>query len=222
MIDFAAARRSMVDGQVRTADVTDRRLLAAMLALPRERFFPEDKAPLAYHDLDVSVSEPGSPARWLLKPMTLAKLIHAADILESDRVLDVGCATGYSTAVLAHLAGSVIGLEEDEALAAQARQTLADCGLAHVPKVVTGPLARGLAGQAPYDVIVLQGSSEIVPSALFGQLKDGGRLACVLGRGPAAKAMLYRSVGGDVSGRAIFDAAAPPLPGFSKPPAFVF
>jgi protein-L-isoaspartate(D-aspartate) O-methyltransferase len=221
MTDFAAARRSMVDGQVRTADVTDRRLLAAMLELPRERFFPEDKATLAYHDLDTCVSEPGLPARCLLKPMVLAKLLQAVEVGEGDRVLDVGCATGYSTALLAQLAGSVVGLEQDEILAVQARRSLADGGLRNAT-VVIGPLAVGWRADAPYDVILLQGAAEVVPDALLGQLKDGGRLAGVLGRGPSAKAMLFRAVGGDVSGRPIFDAAAPSLPGFSKPPAFVF
>ena len=135
MTDFAAARRMMVDGQVRTADVTDLRLLAAMLELPRERFFPDDKASLAYLDLDVPVSAPGQPVRRLLKPMVLAKLIQAADIAETDRVLDVGCATGYSTALLAHLAGSVVGLEEDAALARQAADALRVGRLGQSPRL---------------------------------------------------------------------------------------
>jgi protein-L-isoaspartate(D-aspartate) O-methyltransferase len=221
MIDFAAARRMMVDGQVRTADVTDRRLLAAMLELPRERFFPESKASLAYLDLDVSVAEAGQPPRCLLKPMVLAKLIHAAEVTETDRVLDVGCATGYSTALLSRLAGSVVGLEEDRALAEQASAALAELAIGNA-KVVAGPLARGCAADGRYDAIILQGSVEFVPTALIEQLAEGGRLACVLGRGPAGKAMLFRPIGGELSGRAIFDAAAPPLPGFAKPPAFVF
>jgi protein-L-isoaspartate(D-aspartate) O-methyltransferase len=221
MTDFAAVRRTMVDGQVRTADVTDRRLLAAMLELPRERFFPEDKAPLAYHDLDTAVNEPGQPVRSLLKPMVLAKLIQAAEVAEGDRVLDVGCATGYSTALLAKLGGSVTGLEQDETLVRQARQALADCGLGQV-QVAAGPLAGGYAAGGPYDVIVLEGSAEVVPPALFHQLKDGGRLACVLGSGPSAKATIFRMTGTDVSGRAIFDATAPALPGFAKPAEFVF
>ena len=87
---------------------------------------------------------------------------------------------------------------------------------------MTGPLARGCAGEGPYDVIVLEGSAEVVPAALFDQLKDGGRLVCVLGRGPAGKAMLYRRIEGELSGRPVFDAAAAPLPGFAKPPEFVF
>jgi protein-L-isoaspartate(D-aspartate) O-methyltransferase len=221
MIDFAAARRMMVDGQVRTADVTDRRLLAAMLELPRERFFPEGKASLAYLDLDVSVGESGQPARCLLKPMVLAKLIQAAEVAEGERVLDVGCATGYSTALLSRLAGTVVGLEEDPVLADQASVALAELAVGNA-KVVVGPLTEGHAADGRYHVIILQGSVEVVPTALFDQLQDGGRLVCVLGRGPAGKAMLYRQIGGELSGRAIFDAAAPPLSGFAKPPAFVF
>ena len=219
MTDFAAQRRMMVDGQVRTADVTDLRLLAAMLDLPRERFCPDDKASLAYLDLDTSVSAPGQPVRRLLKPMVLAKLIQAAGIAATDHVLDVGCASGYSTALLAHLAGSVVGLEEDAALARQA--AVATSELSTV-KIVTGPLARGCAGEGPYDVILLEGSAEVVPPALFDQLKEGGRLVCVLGRGPQGKAMFYRRAEGDFSGRPVFDAAATALPGFAKPPEFVF
>jgi protein-L-isoaspartate(D-aspartate) O-methyltransferase len=221
MTDFAAARRMMVDGQVRTADVTDRRLLAAFLEVPRERFVPADEAALAYIDLDVMVSEPGLPARYLVKPMVLGKLIQAAEVAEGDRVLDVGCATGYSTALLSRLAAAVVGLEQDETLLLQAREALAELKCANA-KVVGGPLTRGFAADAPYDVIVLQGLVEVVPEALLAQLKDGGRLACVLGRGPGAKAMIYRSIGGEASGWPMFDATAAPLPGFSKPPAFVF
>jgi protein-L-isoaspartate(D-aspartate) O-methyltransferase len=153
--------------------------------------------------------------------MVLAKLIQAAGIAETDRVLDVGCATGYSTALLSRLAASVVGLEQDESLARQATEALGALGIANA-KVVAMPLARGCPGEGPYDLILMQGSTEIVPQALIGQLKNGGRLACVLGRGPAAKAMLYRMTEGDVSGRPIFDAAAALLPGFSRPPEFVF
>jgi protein-L-isoaspartate(D-aspartate) O-methyltransferase len=226
MTDFAAARRMMVDGQVRTADVTDLRLLAAMLELPRERFFPDDKASLAYLDLDVTVSAPGQPVRRLLKPMVLAKLIQAAGIAGSDHVLDVGCASGYSTALLTHLAGSVVGLEEDTALARQATDAMSWAGKSWAGppnvKIVTGPLAQGCAGEGPYDVILLQGSAEVIPPALFDQLKNGGRLICVLGRGPQGKAMFYRRAEVDISGRPVFDAAAAALPGFAKPPEFVF
>jgi protein-L-isoaspartate(D-aspartate) O-methyltransferase len=221
MTDFATARRMMVDGQVRTADVTDRPLLAAFLEVPRERFCPADKLSLAYMDLDVLVSGPGHVTRYLLKPMVLGKLIQALEVAESDRVLDVGCATGYSTALLSRLANVVVGLEEDENLVLRAREALAELGHADI-KTVAGPLTRGFAAGGPYDAIVLQGSVEVVPQTLLAQIKDGGRLGCVLGRGPGARAMLYRSIDGEISGRPVFDAAAAPLPGFSKPPAFVF
>ena len=217
MIDFAAARRMMVDCQVHTADVTDLRILAAMLDVPRERFFPEDKAQLAYLDLDVVVSAPGQPSRRLLKPMVLAKLIHLAAVAETDRVLDIGCATGYGVSILSHLAGAVVGLEEDAGLARQAGEALGSAA-----KIVTGPLAKGCPAEEPFDVIVLEGAAEQVPQDLFNQLKEGGRLVGVVGRGPDAKAMLYRRTDGDISGRPVFDAAAAPLPGFARPPQFVF
>jgi protein-L-isoaspartate(D-aspartate) O-methyltransferase len=220
MIDSAAARRMMVDGQVRTADVTDMRLLAAMLDVPRELFVPEESAALAYLDLDAPVTETRPPRR-LLKPMVLAKLIQAAEVTERDRVLDVACATGYSSALLARLAAAVFALEEDAALARQAKRTLAEIGATAVT-VVTGALSSGWPAAKPYDVILLNGATEVVPERLVGQLAEGGRLVCVLGSGPAGKAMLYRRVQGDVSPRPIFDAAAPLLPGFAKPQAFVF
>jgi protein-L-isoaspartate(D-aspartate) O-methyltransferase len=220
MIDFVAARRMMVDGQVRTADVTDPRLISAMLELPREQFFPEDKASLAYLDIDVPVSASGQPVRRLLKPMVLAKLIQMAEITEACHVLDVGCATGYATALLAQLAASVVGLDEDSSLARQAVTTVS-AARAKNAKIVTGPLAAGWAAEAPYDVILLEGATEVVPAALMKQLKIGGRLACILGRGPG-KATIYQRTETDISGRAVFDAAAPLLPGFAKPQEFVF
>src|SRR5258708_40248977 len=147
MTDFATARRMMVDGQVRTSDVTDPRIIAAMLELPRERFVPQGKADLAYLDLDLPVTQPkpGGAARCLLKPMVLTKMVQAAGLGEADHVLDVGCATGYSSALLARLAGSVIALEEDEALARLSRQNLAAVGAVNAT-VVTGPLTQGRQG----------------------------------------------------------------------------
>src|SRR5476649_1293408 len=144
MPDFAAARRTMVDGQVRTSDVTDLRLVAAMLDLPRERFVPQDKMDVAYFDLDIPVGGQGGgagrPQRRLLKPMVLAKLIQAADIGSTDRVLDVGCGNGYAAAVLARVAGQVVALEEDAALA-----KAAGAALSSQPNVtvVSGPLVDG-------------------------------------------------------------------------------
>lgn len=217
MTDFATARRHMVDGQVRTADVTDLRILSAMLEIPRERFVPPASADLAYLDLDLPFGKNGS--RRLLKPMVLAKLIHAADIAHSDCVLDVGCATGYGAAVLARIAGQVVALEQDADLAQAARTALS--GQPNV-NLVSGVLTGGWPQGSPYDAIVLEGASEIPLEIFLSQLKDGGRLVCVLGGGPGAKAMLCCRSGDELGGRPIFDATAAVLPGFAKAPAFAF
>jgi protein-L-isoaspartate(D-aspartate) O-methyltransferase len=217
MFDTVKARRMMVDCQVRTADVTDLDLIDAMLALPRERFVPEALAEQAYLDGDIAIGN----GRVLLKPMVLAKLIQAMRVRNTDHVLDVGCGTGYSSAVLARLAGSVVALEEDQALALKARDALAATD--GTPVVIeTGPLTAGWPDLGPYDLILLNGATEVLPEALGRQLKPTGRLACIFGRVPAGKAMIYRRVEGHLVGRPIFDAAAPVLPGFVAPPAFVF
>ena len=215
MIDFADARRNMVDGQIRTANVTDLRVIAAMLEIAREKFVPPASAAIAYLDIDVSVG--GS--RRLLRPMMLAKLLQAADLEGTDRVLDVGCATGYGAAILARIVGQVVALEEDAGLAKTAAESLASQPNI---QVVDGALADGWARGAPYDVVVLEGSTEVVPHGLCQQLKDGGRLVCMLGAGPGTKAMVYTRSDGEVSGRPVFDASAVVLPGFAKTPVFAF
>jgi len=217
MADYAQARRTMVDRQVRTADVTDLRILGAMLEVPREAYVPTPRRAMAYLDVDVPVDS----TRALLKPMVFAKLLQAAAIGESDHVLDVGCASGYSAAVLARLSGSVIALEEDIALARAAGETLAQTGARNL-SVVSGPLTAGWPKGAPYDVIVLEGATETAPAALLSQLKEGGRLVAVVGSGPLGKATVFSMTGGHATAQTLFDAAAPLLPGFAKTPAFVF
>jgi protein-L-isoaspartate(D-aspartate) O-methyltransferase len=151
--------------------------------------------------------------------MVLAKLVQVVEIEAADHVLDVGCATGYSSALLARLAGSVVALDEDGPLIRAAEKALG--GISNV-KVVMGSLVQGWPPSGPYDVIMMQGATEVVPEVLLRQLKNGGRLACILGQGPQRKAMLYRNTDGEVSGRPMFDAAAPLLPGFKRAPSFVF
>lgn len=217
MFDSAMARRMMVDGQVRTADVTNPDLIAAMLEVPREQFVPPALATQAYVDSDLEIGG----GRALLKPMVLARLIQAAQVHGSDQVLDVGCGMGYSSAVLSRMVGWVIAQEQEASLARAAREALASVGASNV-SVVEAPLVEGWPAAAPYDVILLNGSSEITLDVFGAQLKPDGRLACIFGRPPNAKAMLFRLAEGRLVGRWIFDASAQVLPGFVAPPAFVF
>ena len=217
MIDFAAARKQMVDSQLLPNKVTDAHVIAAMSAVPREAFLPEGLRGVAYMDEDVQVG----PGRYVIEPMVFARLLQAAAIRRTDAVLDVGCATGYSAAVLARIAGVVVAVEEDRSLAAQASASLATIG-AENAAVITGPLAAGYAAQAPYDVIVLEGAVEEVPAALLDQLAEGGRLAVVLAGRGIGKATLYTRSAGVIGHRQLFDAGLPPLPGFAREAGFVF
>jgi protein-L-isoaspartate(D-aspartate) O-methyltransferase len=217
MFDAAKARRLMVEGQIRTADVTDTAVLDAMQTLPRERFLPPGLVQLAYLDGDVPVRR----GRSQLRAMVLAKLVQAARIDPDDRVLVVGCATGYSAALISRLAASVAGLEVDLELAALAKDALASVGATNV-EVVTGPLAAGWPASGPYDVIFLDGATEIPPDSLGGQLKPDGCLIGVYRPTAASKATIFHFVEGHMVGRPAFDAAARVLPGFAAPPQFVF
>jgi protein-L-isoaspartate(D-aspartate) O-methyltransferase len=221
MSDFAAARQKMVDGQVRTSDVTDIAILDAMLALPREEFVPAGKRALAYLDLDLDVTEGGSAPRYLVKPMLTAKLLQAAEIRASDSVLIVGCATGYAAAVAARLAAKVVATEGDASLAARARDILARLGLPGVT-VKVAEAAAGDSADAPYDVILLNGATEVVPKTVCGQLKEGGRLLGVFAATRPPRATLVTRAHGDLGYRTLFDVSAPVLPGLERVPAFVF
>jgi protein-L-isoaspartate(D-aspartate) O-methyltransferase len=217
MFDSATARRKMVDGQVRPADVTSPELIAALLDVPRERFVPAGREALAYFDGEIEIA----PGRALPRPRVLARLLQSARVTRRDHVLDVGCGLGYSSAVLARLAGSVVAIEEDAALARQAKAALTTNGAGNV-EVVCGPLAEGWAAAAPYDLILLNGATEIVPETLGRQLKPDGRLVGMFGRNPSSRGTIFRLAEGRLVGRSIFDAGAPLLPGFTAPPAFVF
>ena len=221
MSGFSTARQKMVDGQVRPSDVTDIRIIDAMMAVPREAFVPENKRALAYLDLDLDVSEQGSASRFLIKPAVLAKMLQAAEIRETDHVLVAGCATGYAAAVIAKFARSVTVTESEPALAAKARDILTQNGCGNV-EVRTAAAADGDQASAPFDVIVLNGATEIVPEKLYRQLREGGRLVGVFALSRPARATIVTRSHGDFGNRTLFDAAAPLLPGMERVPAFVF
>jgi protein-L-isoaspartate(D-aspartate) O-methyltransferase len=221
MSDFATARQKMVDGQVRPSDVTDLRILDAMLAVPREAFVPEGQRALAYLDLDLDIGEAGGAKRFLIKPVVIARMLQAAEIMETDNVLVVGCATGYAAAVVAKIAARVTATESDGSLAGKASDVLAKLGFGNVT-VRSAAAADGDEVNAPYDVIVLAGATEIVPDRLYRQLRDGGRLVGVFAMSRPPRAMIVTHSHADFGDRALFDAAAPVLPGLERPPAFVF
>lgn len=220
MSGFSTARQKMVDGQVRTNDVTDRRVLDAMLTVPREAFVPASRQALAYLDLDLDVSE-GAANRFLIKPALTGKLLQAAEIGEGDNVLVVGCATGYLAALAAKLAGQVTATECDSALAAKAKDTVSSLGLANVTCKAASCI-EGEPSAAPYDVIVLNGAAEVMPEAVLGQLKEGGRLVGVSAESRPPRAVIVTRTHGEFGHRPLFDAAAPILPGLARAPAFVF
>lgn len=220
---YTQLRQAMVDSQVRTTNVTELRLLDAMLSVPREAFVPDSQKPFAYIDEDILVhTAQDGVKRYLMEPSPFARLAQLAEIAPDHLVLDVGCGTGYSSAVLSHLAGAVIALEEDEELAELATSRLSEFGYDSVA-VVTGPLVNGFAGEGPYDIIFVNGSVEHVPSALLDQLKSGGRLVVIEGKGLTASAMLYvKDDEGVIGSRKAFNAAVEPLPGFRREAEFVF
>lgn len=217
MTDFARARKLMVDNQLRTSGVLDHRLLTAMGEVPRERFVPPARQALAYID----EAQPLGGRRKLAAPAPFAKLIQLAAIQHTDAVLDLGCGSGYSAAVLSRLAASVVAVEDDAALAAQAQTTLAEIGAANV-RVVSGVLASAGTDSGPYDVIVLEGVVEEVPVGLMDQLKPDGRLVALIaapGRVPVAH--LFARSGTGIAASAAFDARLPPLQP-ARDPGFVF
>jgi protein-L-isoaspartate(D-aspartate) O-methyltransferase len=193
MSDFSAARQKMVDGQVRPSDVTDLRIIDAMLQVPREDFVPASLRPMAYLDIDLDLAGAGEPSRFLIKPVILGRLLQAADLKPADRVLVVGCSSGYSAAVLEKIVGTVV-----------------NAGI------------EGNAASGPYDVILLAGATEIAPTGLYAQLAPGGRLVGVFADSNPPRAMIVTHSHDDFGSRPLFDAATPVLAGFERRAEFVF
>ena len=219
MIDFTQARRTMVDSQLRTFDVNDIPLLDAMDDVPRELFVLPGREQLAYSDQELPVSD-GADRRFMVAPMVLARMIQSLELKPGDKVLDVACGRGYSSAILSELGAEVTALEADPALADAARTALAAAGFAGV-SVQSGDLAEGFAASS-YDAILINGSVEVRPTALLEQLKDGGRLVCIVGHGRSGRATLYVRAGDGWGERSLFDAAAPVLSAFRQNPGLCF
>ena len=226
--DSMAQRQTMVDCQIRTFDVTDQRVIAGFLAVPRELFVPDEVRDLAYSDIGFSskATTPGEETRYLLPPLVLARLIQGGRVRTTDRVLDVACGAGYSTAILAGLSAEVIALEASPGARSDLQDRLQSAGFGHL-RALDGALEDGAPGDGPFDVILINGAVETRLDGLFAQLAEGGRLLAIL-RGPddptgrAAKAMCFEKRSGEIGHRYLFDASAPVLRAFLKAPQFVF
>jgi protein-L-isoaspartate(D-aspartate) O-methyltransferase len=220
MTDFALARRNMIDGQLRPNRVNNAQLLAAIADLPRERFLPAGLRPVAYADDDVPLGN----GRYLVEPMVVARIIQMLQPEADDKALVVASGVGYGAAVLARLVKSVVAIEADARLAGSAEQTFRELGITNIRQVV-GAMEQGHTVEAPYDLILIEGAVPQIPSAIVGQLAEGGRLGTVIAAaspGALGVAQLVVKEGGVASGRPIFDAGTPVLPGFSTPPRFTF
>lgn len=217
-MDFEAARKHMVDSQVRPSDVTDPRVLRAFETAPRERFLPAELRSQAYIDREVVYA----PGRSMPTARDLSKLLDALDIRSADLVLDVACGSGYSTAILAMLGEMVVAVEKDEATAALAQENWSAIGAVNAAVVIGDP-AQGVAKQGPFDVIVIGQAIEIEPSGLLNQLKEGGRLGAFMRRDGVAKGCVWRRAGASTGMAEVFDASVrTALDGFTRPKTFVF
>ena len=216
MIDYTAARTSMVDCQVRPADVTRYAVIEAMLDVPRELFVPSAMRPVAYADMQV----PLAPGRVMLDARSFAKMLDAIELKAGELVLCVGAGYGYPAAVAARIAGTVVALEESEELAQHLSEAMAVLDADNV-LVERGSLAAGSPANGPYDVILIEGGVETMPQALLDQLADGGRLGAIMMQGVIGQCRIWRRSGDSVSSVPAFDASAPVLPGFDAVRSFV-
>ncbi len=215
MSDFAQARRQMVNSQIRPADVTDRALQDAMLAIPRERFLPRSLGGSAYADMEIDLGH----GRRFMRPRDFAKLVQAVAVKPGDIVLDLACGRGYSTAILSRLCETVIGLESEAGFASKAEGALSDVE-ADNAVIVTGDLKAGAPDHGPFNVILVNGAVDEVPAAWLDQLADGGRLGVIVREGGVGRARVYTRNGSAVGSRVVFDSMTSLLPGFERQPTF--
>jgi len=200
MSDFEKARRQMVDCQLRPNDITDLDILGAFGAVPREMFVPASRKEIAYSDSDIMIErgDIDGADRFLMQVTPFAKILKAAAIKRNDLVLCIGCGSGYGSAVIARLAGSVVGIDESQVLVERASDVIDEMGIDNLA-IIEGNLKEGCPGEAPFDVIVIEGAVDAVPDTLFTQLRDKGRLVAVLGEGLSATVSVYLKQGDTVS-----------------------
>ena len=208
--DFAAARRAMVESQLRPQGVSDHAVIAAMGSVPREDFVLDEARPLAYIDRGVPIG----PGRFLPAPTVLGQLLTQMAPQKGERALVVGAGTGYSAAILKHIGCDVVALESDPVLAARAKALGVD--------VVEGPLEAGFKRGAPYQQILIDGAVEFIPEAIIAQLADGGRLGAALIERGISRLIVGRKAGGAFGHLSIGDSGVAALPGFSRPREFTF
>lgn len=216
-IDYQRARVNMVESQVKPGGVRNMDIWDVMSEVPRELFVEETQKPVAYMDKHVALSAD----RVLLQPLTFALLVEIADVKKDDLVLDIACGRGYSTAVLAALGATVVGIDQDETLCDAGTQILQDLGV-DSGVIINGPHAQGQAKQGPYNVILINGFVSHVPQTLFDQLAPDGRLVCVTTHDDTSCGMVYRKINDSISHSVAFETLAAEVPGFEKEESFSF
>ncbi|MEQ8657717.1 MAG: protein-L-isoaspartate O-methyltransferase [Hyphomicrobiales bacterium] len=213
-------RIKMVDNQLRPFDVFQYDVLAAFLDVPRDLFVPQNKRALAYSDAEIEIAD-GDDIRRMIRPMHLARMVQSAGLTRDSVVLDVGCLTGYSSAILSRLCGSVVALEATDAMVRRATDALADADIDTVA-VLEGPLADGYPSEGPFDAILLGGAVDQVPEKLVAQLREDGVIVGPIGNGGAGRAVSIRRDGDGHTVVPLFNCSAPPLPGFEREEVFTF
>lgn len=221
MTDYVPLRQRMVEHQIRPSEVTDRAVIDAFLEVPRELFVEPSERPFAYGDGELRMPASGGAERRMMAPVQLARLLQLMPAGAGAKIMTIGCGTGYSAALLSRLAGSVVGVEADERLAAAARDRLRAVGAANVT-IMHGDMTEGYAAAAPYDGILIDGAIEVLPRALVEQLRPGGVMGGIERSRRTSRAMLWERVGEEAAKWPQFEAWAPLLPGFGKVPAFEF
>ena len=221
-MNLEQARTNMVEQQIRTWEVLDQDVLDLLYIVPREEFVPQKHRALAFSDMEIPLEEGVKAGQRMWQPKMEARVLQELGVRKSDRVLEVGTGSGYLTALLSHRAAQVCSVEINPALAAFGRGNLERHGADNIALEI-GDAARGWAARAPYDVIVLTGSTPLLPAGVVEQLAPGGRLFAVVGEAPAMTARLVVSSGPNAwHSNDLFETVIAPLANAEHPSRFRF